>query len=227
MTLSERLAAARKHAGLTQADLARAAGITQQSIHQLESGRSLRSTKLTEIAIACGVSPVWLSTGIGAMVAPPQDQKGKEEDESDWADVTGWSQAAGLGTGAEAQEYAETHSLKFKKNSLRRRGILGSDLAVYYGKGDSMEPTIKDGDAILFDTSDTRPVDGHLYLIQVDGAANAEYYVKRAEILDGIVFFRSDNPTGDHNWRKPRRMDSTREPITIIGRVQWIGGWAF
>lgn len=142
-----------------------------------------------------------------------------------YADVTGYSQAAGLGTGAEAQEYAETHSLKFKSNSLRRRGILGRPLAVYYGRGDSMEPTIKNGDAILFDTSDTKVVDGALYLVQVHGAANPEYFVKRATVLDGIVFFASDNPQGDHHWRKPRRMDSKREPITVVGRVHWIGGW--
>ncbi|MCS3807838.1 S24 family peptidase [Xanthomonas sp. 4461] len=145
--------------------------------------------------------------------------------DDDYADVTGWSQAAGLGAGAEAQEYAETHSLKFKKTSLRRRGILGRDLAVYYGKGDSMEPTIQDGDAILFDTSDTRPVDGTLYVIQVDGMANPEYYVKRALVLEAGVYFQSDNPSGDHQWRKPKPMASKKHPITIIGRVHWVGGW--
>ncbi|RNK59634.1 S24 family peptidase, partial [Xanthomonas vasicola] len=84
-----------------------------------------------------------------------------QPDERDWADITGYSQAVGLGAGGtEAVEYAETHSLKFKKTSLRRRGILNHPLAVYYGRGDSMEPTINDGDEIIFDTSDTRPVDG-------------------------------------------------------------------
>lgn len=155
----------------------------------------------------------------GADRAAPSDQ--------DYTDVVGYSQAVGLGAaGAEAEEYAETHSLKFKKTSLRRRGIYGRNLAIYYGKGDSMEPTIEDGDAILFDVSDTRVVDGCLYVVQVHGAANPEYYVKRALVLDGTVFFSSDNPKGDHHWQKPRRMDSKREPITVVGRVHWIGGWA-
>lgn len=144
-----------------------------------------------------------------------------------WKDVIAYSQAVGLGAGgAEAVDYAETHSLKFKKTSLRRRGILNRPLAVYYGKGDSMEPTIEDGDAILFDTSDTRVVDGVLYVIQVDGAANPEYYVKRAMVLDAGVYFASDNPNGDHDWKKPKAMDSKKHPITVIGRVHWIGGWA-
>lgn len=162
----------------------------------------------------------WLQTGKGA-----KDVAGIVVDGSDYVDVIGYAQAAGLGAGAEAVEYAETHRLKFKKTSLRRRGILGHELAVYYGKGDSMEPTIQDGDAILFDTSDTRPVDGSLYVIQVDGMANPEYYVKRAIILDAGIYFQSDNPAGDHQWRKPKPMASAKEPITIIGRVHWVGGW--
>lgn len=146
--------------------------------------------------------------------------------DDNYTDVIGYSQAAGLGSGAEAGEYAETHSLKFKKTSLRRRGILNRPLAVYYGKGDSMEPAIKDGDAILFDSSDTRVVDGVMYVIQVDGYANPEFYVKRAMVLDAGVYFASDNPAGDHSWKKPKAMDSKKHPITVIGRVHWIGGWA-
>lgn len=147
-------------------------------------------------------------------------------EDSDYSDVLAYSQAVGLGAGAEAEEYAETRKLKFRAKSLRRRGIYNHPLAVYYGKGDSMEPTIKDGDAILFDTSDTRVIDGVLYVIQVDGMTYPEYYVKRALVLDGVTYFQSDNATGDHNWRRPKRMDSSREPITVIGRVHWIGGWA-
>lgn len=144
----------------------------------------------------------------------------------DYEPVIGYSQAVGLGEGAEAVEYASTHSLMFKATSLRRRGIYGRNLAIYYGKGDSMEPTIKDGDAILFDTSDTRVVDDTLYVIQVDGMAHPEYYVKRAMVLDTGIYFQSDNPRGDHKWQKPKPMASKRNPITVIGRVHWIGGWA-
>ncbi|WP_285311614.1 S24 family peptidase [Stenotrophomonas maltophilia] len=144
----------------------------------------------------------------------------------DYEPVIGYSQAVGLGEGAEAVEYAATHSLMFKATSLRRRGIYGRNLAIYYGKGDSMEPTIKDGDAILFDTSDTRVMDDTLYVIQVDGMAHPEYYVKRAMVLDTGIYFQSDNPRGDHKWQKPKPMASKRNPITVIGRVHWIGGWA-
>ena len=68
--------------------------------------------------------------------------------------------------------------------------------------------------------------DGLLYVIQVDGMARPEYFVKRALVLDTGVYFQSDNPHGDHQWRKPKPMISKRHPITVIGRVHWIGGWA-
>lgn len=200
--------------------MARSAGIAPTTLSDLELGLSRSTTALHKIAQRLGVRAEWFETGKGSK------QLTSAVDESDWADVIGYAQAAGLGAGAEAVEYAETHSLKFKKTSLRRRGIYNKPLAIYYGKGDSMEPAIEDGDAILFDTSDTRPVDGALYVIQVDGMANPEYYVKRAMVLDAGVYFASDNPQGDHNWKKPKPMDSKRHPITVIGRVHWIGGWA-
>jgi len=221
-TIGNRIRAEREGQNVSRADLARSAGIATTTLSDLELGLSKSTTALHKIARRLGVRAEWLETGKGTKesVAPAADADG------DYADIVGYSQAAGLGAGAEALEYAETHSLKFKKTSLRRRGIHNHPLAVYYGKGDSMEPTIKDGDAILFDTSDTKVVDGVLYVIQVDGMANPEFYVKRAMVLDAGVYFQSDNPRGDHQWQKPKPMVSKRHPITVIGRVHWIGGWA-
>lgn len=146
---------------------------------------------------------------------------GSQSEDPEWRDILGYAQALGLGAGAEATEYAETHRLKFRADSLARKGLHARNLAVYYGKGDSMEPRIHDGDAILFDTSDTRPADGQIFVIQL----GREIYAKRCEVLDDAVYFRTDNPNGDHNWRKPKKMMNPRQPIQILGRVRWIGSW--
>lgn len=74
----------------------------------------------------------------------------------------------------------------------------------------------------------TRPTSAFataLYVVSVHGAAHAEYQVKRAMLLDEIVYFAADNPAGDHDWKKPRRADVKRGHIDIIGRVRWIGSW--
>lgn len=227
MTMGTRLKEALDARQRMPPDLINALGVAKGTVYNILNDvtkpEKVWADTLYKLCTYLRISPDWLLYGKGGM--EPRTLPNQVDDD-DYADVTGYAQAAGLGAGAEAVEYAETHSLKFKKTSLRRRGIYNKPLAVYYGKGDSMEPAIEDGDAILFDTSDTRPVDGVLYVIQVDGQANPEYYVKRAMVLDAGVYFASDNPHGDHNWRKPKPMESKRNPITVIGRVHWIGGWA-
>ncbi|WP_416058433.1 S24 family peptidase [Stenotrophomonas maltophilia] len=206
----------------TKAAVARECGINPQAITGWESNGAIDKFFIPALARHTKRRPEYfLDEAISDAESAVSTAGG-----ADHADVIGFAQAAGLGAGAEAEEYAETHSLKFKKTSLRRRGLQSQNLAVYYGRGDSMEPTIKDGDAILFDTSDTRVLDGVLYVIQVDGMANPEFFVKRAMVLDTGVYFQSDNPRGDHQWQKPKPMASKRNPITVIGRVHWIGGWA-
>lgn len=70
MNLSERIKLARKSAGLTQSGLAESVGIAQTAISQLESGKTLRSSYLVQIARACGVNSVWLASGDGEMTSP-------------------------------------------------------------------------------------------------------------------------------------------------------------
>ena len=216
-TFGERLKAEREAQDISRQALADMTKIGYSTIAEIERGGMKSSTKTPTLAAALGVSATWLETGKGPKKGPPADS-------TDWADIRGYAQAIGLGAGAEAQEYAETHKLKFRSDSLARKKLKPERLAVMYGKGDSMLPRIHSGDAILFDTGDTTPRDGNLYVIVVDGMTR-EYQVKRALVLDDVVYFVADNPAGDHNWSKPRRADAKRAHIEVIGRVRWIGSW--
>lgn len=63
-----RLRAARKHAGLTQKQLAPIVGMSQSNLSELEvSGHSSGMT--TQLARACGVNAHWLATGDGEMLS--------------------------------------------------------------------------------------------------------------------------------------------------------------
>lgn len=214
MGIGQRIRALREEKKISRADLAAAMGIAVTTLSDLELGESKSTTALHKAAARLRTNIEYLETGRG-------NKHHAESSEPDWVDVRGYAQAAGLGAGAEAEEYAETHKLKFKASSMRRKGLRPDKLSVFYGKGDSMEPRIKSGDAILFDTSDVRPQEGTIYLILWKG----EYYAKRAMILDDVVYFTTDNQKGDHNWVRPRRMDAKRDPIEIVGRVRWIGSW--
>ena len=86
MKLSDRIKAARKHAGLTQSQLAERVGIAQTAISQLESGKTLRSSYLPQIAEACGVSVIWLASNIGPMIiAPAQAAFFQRQAKENWA----------------------------------------------------------------------------------------------------------------------------------------------
>lgn len=84
MNLSERIKAARQHAGLTQRELAEKVGIAQTAISQLESGKTLRSSYLYEISKACGVAAMWMATGTGGMLLSEAQQAFHDQGKREW-----------------------------------------------------------------------------------------------------------------------------------------------
>jgi transcriptional regulator with XRE-family HTH domain len=63
-TISERLKQKRSVLNLTQSELAEKAGVSQQSIQQIEAGKTDRPRRLFEIAAALNCNPAWLLYGI-------------------------------------------------------------------------------------------------------------------------------------------------------------------
>lgn len=76
--IGDRVKAARKHSGLSQTALATAINRDQTTVSRMERGADVRVRDLRAVAIACGVSWVWLSTGRGDMT-PPAEPDGASE----------------------------------------------------------------------------------------------------------------------------------------------------
>lgn len=222
MSVGERIKAERegRKPRLERKELAELSGVPYPTLAGIENGDQASTTKLHAIAQALGVNSQWLETGTG-----PKYAGTSQSDAPDWSDVKGYAQAVGLGKTVEGVEYEEAHKLKFRAESLRRKGLKPDRLHVVYGAGDSMLPRIHPGDAIMFDAGDVKPKHGQLYVISLPGTRTKEYQVKRAMVLDDVTYFSADNPQGDHEWRTPRRMDARRHPIEVVGRVRWIGSW--
>lgn len=64
-TFGNRLKRARTIAKLSQVSLGKAVGLSQSVISDLESGAQLETKLNVQLAIACGVDPLWLATGRG------------------------------------------------------------------------------------------------------------------------------------------------------------------
>lgn len=75
MTAQQRIRLARRHAALSQAQLAQAVGVQRSAVSHWEApqGKNPSVKHLREVALATGVQFEWLATGRGQM-APSRDE---------------------------------------------------------------------------------------------------------------------------------------------------------
>lgn len=123
---------------------------------------------------------------------------------------------ASAGPGALAESEAAAGQFGFDARFMRRLTASPQSVSAIRVEGDSMMPTLADGDDILVDRSDAanRLRDG-IYVLRIDGALN----VKRLAIHPSSrsVAIRSDNPA------YPSWPDCDLAAIDIVGRVIWVG----
>lgn len=72
--IKDRVARLRHAKGWTQKELAKAAGVKQQNIQQIEAGKVRSPRFLLSLAEALGVRPHWLMTGLGSPDYPPKPE---------------------------------------------------------------------------------------------------------------------------------------------------------
>ena len=100
------------------------------------------------------------------------------------------------------------------------RSVLNRDyrsLVSIQAEGDSMEPTIRDGDVLIVDTSVTDVENSRVYIVDV----NSKLLVKRIQLrLDGSLTIKSDNP----RYEPETILPSDQSPIRIVGQVIYQAG---
>lgn len=125
---------------------------------------------------------------------------------------------ASAGPGAEADREMVTGGIGFDERMLR--GLAGGDpsaLSMIRVQGDSMVPTLEDGDMIMVDRAAAlRPLRDGIHVVRIDGTL----VVKRLAVLDGGARVRigSDNPAAPDPGIWPIG------DVGTIGRVVWAGG---
>ena len=121
--------------------------------------------------------------------------------------------AASAGPGGLAEEDRLLGGELFDPRLLASLGVREGQSAVLRAQGDSMTPTIQDGDRMLIDERDRSPgARGGIYVLRLDGAL----MVKRvAKTGDGIAV-TSDNPDF------PAIVLPAPDAVDVLGRVVWL-----
>ena len=213
------------------ARLAKMARVTPKAASKWMNGESMPGgAKMLAIANALGVRVEWLEYGRGEMtepVAPPVTDervppRGFElENEPGYTGVLQLTAQGSTGSGEDNTHVEIRGVMAFKSSWLRANNLNQRHLDVIYARGNSMEPTINDGDVVLVDESKIEPKDGQIFAMQ---SATKGTIVKRLvkSDIDGWII-RSDNPDkaryGDQVLR-----DGEINEVRIIGRVVWRGG---
>ena len=109
--------------------------------------------------------------------------------------------------------------LAFRAEFLRAKRVSRREnLVIVYAEGDSMEPAIVDGDAVLCDRGQTEVIDGEIYAIDYGGVLKVKRLRKR---FDGGLVIISDN-AAKHPAEALTAEQATH--IQVLGRVLWRGG---
>jgi phage repressor protein C with HTH and peptisase S24 domain len=123
---------------------------------------------------------------------------------------------ASAGSGAEAGDESPLTALAFQSNWVRSVASGRPEaLSVISVTGDSMLPTLADGDQILVDTADRDRLRDGIYVLRTDDAL----LVKRLSVNPATrrLAIRSDNDA------YPSWDDCDPAGVNVIGRVVWVG----
>ena len=226
----EAVAQAIASSNFTQAELAEILDVSPGFISQCVTGhRPIPWEKAVKMAQLLKVKPENISLEYQKIKEYFADTHQEESclRESEMIAVISYDHLAGLGTNCpEIGEPTESRIVMFPREllGLKHKFINTKGLRLMSGKGDSMEPTINDGDSILFDLLDITPKNLSIYVISIQSAYNNQYNVKRCLIgSDKRVYFVADNLKADEYWKSPRWKDDELDPITIVGKVKWFG----
>tara|TARA_R110002111_G_scaffold218471_3_gene280696 strand:- start:202 stop:879 length:678 start_codon:yes stop_codon:yes gene_type:complete len=134
----------------------------------------------------------------------------------DFAKIPRYDVELSAGSGKLNDSNLPMSSLAFRVDWLAKMGINPSRCVIVSVAGDSMEPTLYDGDLVMLDRQATTVRDMRLFgVVDTDGTAK----VKRLQKLDQQLILHSDNRYYPADVRSAQDADR----MTIIGQVVWSG----
>jgi len=226
MSVGMRIEEVRAQLDLRQVQMAGRMGMPLRTYTRYASGERSPSAEALQALAHMGVDLNWLMTGEGRMwtgggdaprtidaAAPAAASPGP-----DFVLVPRYDVRASAGGGAMVHSEQIVDYLAFKADWVHSRlGVPPANLLLLEASGDSMEPTISDGDLLLVSTHEPRIRDNAIYAINING----DLLVKRIQRrMDGTLLVMSDN-----SRYSPETLSAQQaETLRVIGQVFWHGG---
>ncbi len=223
---SERVLARRKALKLTQADIAKAIGVSKVSVSQWEKGdTSPKGENLYALAKVLKCDASWLLTGQGSPMPATNEHVHDQHAKYSAADPSGEHLVAldfydievSAGHGALVIQEEQSDCITFSRKFLEELiGVNTKNVFLMPVRGDSMHPTLKNQAIVMVNKITEFAGDG-VYVFRYDG----QLMVKRLQFSKTGLTVVSDN-SSYKEWELTRDELST-EDFEIIGEVVWSG----
>jgi phage repressor protein C with HTH and peptisase S24 domain len=197
--------------GLNQSQLAQRVGITQGAIAKIVSNNPGGSSHLHRIARELGTTPAYLTgeTNDPSEGASPAPTPAEIAEQLDLVPVAVVDLAYGMG-GTFADDPVNVEIMQFPAPFMHAMSPTSPALLTWArGEGDSMTPTIGDGDPVLIDRSQRRVEKQDLIWAFTIGSIAS---IKRLRIQGDRALILSDNTTVPVD-------EALLDEINIVGRV--------
>ena len=215
--MHERVRARIRQLGMSVADVAREASVNRSFVYDILRGKSLvpNLEKLTRVATVLKVELEWLLTGKGNVQG---DDPITDDYHNEFVAIQYVAVRPSMGGGAvvEAEERSG-RDFHFRRAWIRDRlKAAPSLLRVMAVQGDSMMPTLNDGDTVLVDMTQRNPSPPGVFVLH-DGMGLVAKRLEHVPLSDPPrVRIISDNP-------RYSPYECTTDEVNIIGRIRWYG----
>jgi SOS-response transcriptional repressor LexA len=188
-------------------ELARISGINRRSLDRYRDGMEPSLTAAAKIARA-------LNRPIDDLVYGGSTYLLGAQAPDDVAMIPFLSIQGSAGPGLVNNGIEVIDSIPFSRKLLRRHGVAPENTHAITARGDSMLPTISDGQILLIDTSVRRVRQDAIYALSIDD----DIRIKRIQRgMGGTLTLKSDNANYEPELLSP----ADAEKLRVEGRVFW------
>jgi phage repressor protein C with HTH and peptisase S24 domain len=205
---------------VSQATIASKLGKSQPTVSAYFKGKSSPGAEDLAPLKELGLNLMWLLYGDGQMFSdgPGSGTVGDGPGLSEFVLVPRYDVRVAAGAGSLVHSDQVVDHLAFKREwVVDRLKVKPDKLALVEIVGDSMEPTLSEGDLALVHVGERKLKDGAVYVIQSGGELRVKRIAKR---VDGSVLIKSDNSL----YADEVISAVEAEQLRVLGQVIWHGG---